>query len=141
MNNTVALYDDNFVVRSIIKKIDSRYTLLVNTNRYLVARDVLPQIFHWILKLVGIQKRKQNCSTLLWIMVRDNHLNDSKRFSCPTGLYSQWKNEKFWLISAILLHNLPLHFIGAKCFLLKLGLIKYFQICKDAYQLKAETRT
>lgn len=51
MNNTVALHDDNFVVRSIIKEIDNRYTLFVNTNRYLVAqekmaRDVLPEIFH-----------------------------------------------------------------------------------------------
>lgn len=74
MNNTVALHDDNFVVRSIIKEIDNRYTLFVNTNRYLVAqekmaRDVLPEIFHWILNLDGIQKRRQNRSTLLWIMV------------------------------------------------------------------------
>lgn len=74
MNNTVALHDDNFVVRSIIKEIDNRYTLFVNTNRYLVAqekmaRDVLPEIFHWILNLAGIQKRRQNRSTLLWIMV------------------------------------------------------------------------
>jgi len=70
MNNNVALYDDNFVVRSIIKKIDNRYNLLVNTNRYLVAqekmaRDVLPETLPLNFEPAGIKKRRQNRSTLL----------------------------------------------------------------------------
>lgn len=69
MNNNVALYDDNFVVRSIIKKIDNRYNLLVNTNRYLVAQEKMARCSSRNLPLnfepAEIKKRRQNRSTLL----------------------------------------------------------------------------
>ena len=96
MSNTAAssLYGVKISLSQAVNKFYDKYTLLVNTNHYRLAQEqAIKDINRGFGEVLHNRVVSQSAQHFIRSLCEsfDNHLNDSKFFSCPTGLCSYLK--------------------------------------------------